>query len=401
MVQLYSKPLDRSIEVQRVIGKVKGSLPGPTIVFLGGIHGNEPAGVFALHQLMDELKSKQISVRGSIYAIAGNLGALRNGKRFEKEDLNRLWSFDQVKQFLNSNGTPLNMDREEQVDLYRCFETILESETGPYYFFDLHTTSSETLPFITVNDNLLNRKFTSQYPVPIILGIEEYLEGPILSYVNELGYVAFGFEGGQHDNKASVENHLAFSYLSLVFTQSVSREDIDYHHYLQVLAKNTPFSPSFYEIFDHFGLPRGHDFTMNPGYVNFQKIRKGQELANYQGEKVHAPQSGHIFMPLYQSQGTDGFFIIRTIPKVFLRLSAFLRKMGFDRYLTLLPGVRWKSERKDSLIVNLKLARFFTKDFFHLLGYRSKKVDRNHLIMKNREVASRRGDYENSEWYKK
>ncbi len=401
MVQLYSKNLQQSINIQRIIGKIKGRHPGPTLVFLGGVHGNEPAGVIALYQLIDELRSQEIEVYGSIYAVAGNLSALRNGKRFEEEDLNRMWSFDQVKSFLNSENRPINSDRQEQIDLYKCFETILQSEPGPYYFFDLHTTSSETLPFITVNDNLLNRTYTSQYPVPIILGIEEYLEGPILSYVNELGYVAFGFEGGQHEDRASVVNHLAFAYLSLVFTRSISKDAINYHHYLEVLSKTSPMGASFYEIFDHFGIHPDREFKMQPGFVNFQKLKKGQQLATYAGETIYASNNGNIFMPLYQNQGTDGFFIIRPIPKIFLRISAMLRKVGFDKYLTLLPGVKWKSERKDALMVNQKLARFFTKDFFHLLGYRSKKLDKNHFIMKNREVASRRSDYENTAWYKK
>ncbi|GAB5400398.1 MAG: hypothetical protein Aureis2KO_19830 [Aureisphaera sp.] len=401
MVKLYSKTLDQSIEIHRIIGKIKGTQPGPTVVVLGGIHGNEPAGVFALNYLITELKSKKTQVRGSIYAIAGNLNALKNGRRFQKEDLNRLWSFDQVKEFVHSGNDPINPDREEQIELYRSFKTILESEPGPYYFFDLHTTSSETPPFITVNDNLLNRKFTSQYPVPIILGIEEYLEGPLLSYVNELGYVAFGFEGGQHEDESAIENHIAFTYLSLVFTNSISREDIAFDHYFARLSQKNTMSSSFYEIFEHFAIRPEKKFRMNPGYANFQKIKKHQELATYAGEKVNAPSSGNIFMPLYQNQGTDGFFIIRAIPKFFLKLSAFLRRIGLDTYLTLLPGVQWKSDKRDSLTVNLKWARFFTKDFFHLLGYRSKRMDKNHLIMKNREVASRTKEYQDTAWFKK
>ena len=39
---------------------------------------------------------------------------------------------------------------------------------------------------------------------PIVLGIEEYLQGPLLSYINTLGYVSLGFESGQHDNKQAI-----------------------------------------------------------------------------------------------------------------------------------------------------------------------------------------------------
>src|SRR5690606_7416931 len=118
-------------------------------------------------------------------------------ERFESEDLNRLWTRSRMKKLPTNPGSAENKDIAEQVEINKVIQTILTNEEGPFYFFDLHTTSSETLPFLTINDSLLNRAFTTQYPLPIILGIEEYLDGPVLSYINELGYVAFGFEAGQ------------------------------------------------------------------------------------------------------------------------------------------------------------------------------------------------------------
>ena len=50
MIKVYSKALDQSIEVDRLIGQIRGEQPGPTIIFLGGMHGNEPSGVFALQK---------------------------------------------------------------------------------------------------------------------------------------------------------------------------------------------------------------------------------------------------------------------------------------------------------------------------------------------------------------
>ena len=51
-------------------------------------------------------------------------------------------------------------------------------------------------------------------------------------------------------------------------------------------------------------------FRMEPGYINFQHIEAGLVLATENGQPVKAPVSGNIFMPLYQNQGADGFFII-------------------------------------------------------------------------------------------
>ncbi|MCW9038551.1 succinylglutamate desuccinylase/aspartoacylase family protein [Altibacter sp.] len=392
--------VQNKVVTQRIIGHLTGAEPGPTTVFVGGLHGNEPAGVIALQQLMQELKQENITIKGNIYAVAGNLWALRHGQRFQQEDLNRLWTLPTIKKLIAGNYDPSeNEDRKEQCELYDTFSEIVKNETGPFYFFDLHTTSSRTIPFITVNDNLLNRRFTSQYPVPIILGIEEYLVGPLLSYVNELGYVAFGFEGGQHDDPQAVINHKAFSYLSLAFSGCIPQTAVQVKRSETILRDQSKEKRGFFEIFHHYPLQKTDTFIMEPGFTNFQSIGKGQLLAHKNGKPIIARYKGEIFMPLYQQQGRDGFFVVRSIPKVFMHLSRWLRKLHVDALLPVLPGVRWQSRKKDTIIVDIRIARFFTKDFFHLLGYRSREIDRFHILMKNREKAAKTAAYKDTEWY--
>jgi succinylglutamate desuccinylase len=52
---------------------------------------------------------------------------------------------------------------------------------------------------------------------------------------------------------------------------------------------------------------------MRPGYVNFQPIQQGEHLANDTTGPVLAPEDGLILMPLYQPQGSDGFFVVQEI----------------------------------------------------------------------------------------
>lgn len=294
---------------------------------------------------------------------------------------------------------PQDEDSRQQLEIHKIIHEIMDTDPGPYYFFDLHTTSSESVPFLTVNDSMLNRKYTLQYPLPIILGIEEFLDGPLLSYINELGYVAFAFEAGQHDDLSSIENQIAFIYLSLVFTGTIRKEDMpEFDHHFQVLAKTSLDAHKFFEIRHRHGVMENDDFKMNPGYVNFQPIRKGQELARSNGVTLTALRNGRIFMPLYQNQGFDGYFEISSIPGFFLQLSARLRKLRFDKLLSILPGVKWETDNHEALRVNRRVARLFTFQFFHLLGYRSKKVDANHYIMKNREEEAKNEAYKGAHW---
>ena len=90
MSLVHSIALEETVKIDRVIDHIVGTEEGPTMVFFGGIHGNEPAGVFALRQVFDEIRSKKLSVKGEIYAISGNLGALETHQRFQQEDLNRI-----------------------------------------------------------------------------------------------------------------------------------------------------------------------------------------------------------------------------------------------------------------------------------------------------------------------
>lgn len=249
-----------------------------------------------------------------------------------------------------------------------------------------------------MNDSSLNRKFTQQYPLPIILGIEEYLEGPLLSYINELGYVSFGFEGGQHADQQSFFHHKAFIYLSMVFTGFASASEIPIKSYIQVLTKNVEKAQIF-EISYRHHLSKDTSFKLVEEFINFQKIEKGQLLAIQDGKEVSASQSGRIFMPLFQEKGEDGFFIIQKTPRFFLILSLFLRKVKLDRFLVCLPGIRWVGSERNEMEVNLKIARFIVKPFFHLLGYRSMQVDTHHIRIKNREYASKDLAYKGAPWY--
>ena len=376
----------------RLIGVIEGAHPGPTLFFLGGIHGNEPSGVYALQKAVSFLESKKKDLCGKMYAIAGNLDALEQGVRFIDQDLNRMFTKEKVGSLGAYSENDCKETRQKR-ELLAIIDSAIESESGPFYFFDLHTTSGETIPFLTVNDSLLNRNYTKQYPVPNVLGIEEFLEGPLLSYINELGYIAFGFEAGQHDNPDSVKNHYAFIMLSLYYTGMADKQLVNFEHYYSSLWKAAEKNHRFYEIIYRYQIDPNDSFSMKPGFDNFEHIASETFLAKDNGKNILAPTSGRIFMPLYQGKGEDGFFIIRTIPKLFLWLSKWLRSTKMDNLLVLLPGVSWGDQNKESLIVNKRIARFLAKDIFHLFGYRSKTLDKTHFIMKNRERASRSDSY--------
>ena len=387
----------------RLVGLLRSSQPGPTLVCFGGIHGNEPAGVRALELVFEALATDPGAlVRGCFVGIRGNLPALEEKVRFLGEDLNRMWTRPRIQRIMAREEFAMSTEEKELTEILGLIARLLREEKPPFYFVDLHTTSSPTLPFVTINDAVINRSFSSQFPVPVILGIEEYLEGPLLSYINELGYVSLGFESGQHDEEEAVANAVDFLWLALGFAGLLEEgADPDGPQRPIRLREAALGDHHFYEVFYRHALEDASRFRMARGFRSFQKAPRGTLLAHDQGKPVYMKRNGLLFMPLYQKQGEEGFFLIRRIPAWALRFSAWLRKFRFQEALVWLPGVRWEHPGSDRLLVNLKIARFFSKPLFHLLGYRSKWRDRTHLVLSNRERAARNQDYRDTPWFRR
>ena len=400
MAQVYSKALHKTISVERIIDKIQGNKDGPTVIFFSGIHGNECAGVFALQEVLTAIKTQKHNIKGTIYGLTGNLKALELNQRYLENDLNRIWT-NPLLETLKSKDE-LTIDEKEQAELFHLLKEILKNNNGPFYFIDLHTTSSKTLPFITINDAIINRKFSKQFPIPIVLGIEEYLNGPLLSYINEFGYVSLGFESGQHDDKDAIINAVAFIYLSLSFTNIINKEEIlgFETHYNQLNNASNGIKDIFEIIYLH-KIIATEAFKMKTGFKSFQTIKKGETLAISNNKNIVSKFTAKIFMPLYQTKGGEGFFIIKKIKPLYLKLSVLLRKVRADNFFVLFPGVSWENADQKVLLVNLRTAKFLVKPLFHLLGYRNKQIDKTHLKLYNRERVARVDMYKKEEWYKK
>ncbi len=390
--RFHSRALDRHYEVERIIGEFHGKEEGPVLVFFGGVHGNEPAGVVALIEVMDELNRLNPSINGSIYAIAGNLSALEQGHRYHDEDLNRIWTKERVEKIERGlvHADNANREQREQMELFVLLKDIFAKYEHQVYCIDLHTTSGPTVPFITLNDTLINRKFATRFPIPVIIGIEEFLKGPLLSWIMEIGYPSLAFEAGEHHSVDSIRYHKAFIWLSLVYGGLIERSSVpqfDFHR--KTLTSSIPDLVRVFEVNYRHGVASTEQFRMKPGYDNLQRIEKGEILAENIKGVIPSPTAGRIFMPLYQSQGEDGFFITNEVSPFWLNLSAVLRKIKFDSVLTLLPGVNRDPKDKHTLVVNKHVARFMAVQLFHLLGYRTKERAEDLLRVSKREYDVR------------
>jgi len=386
-VDVRTKALGKSIQINRLIGSYTKNVPGPTIIFIGGIHGNEPSGVFALHDVFNKLNQLNPPFKGEVYGFAGNLTALARSVRYVDKDLNRIWKPEQIKkleakEFNSSNDA---VEDKEQLELYKAIKDAYHRKC-PVYVFDLHTTSAESRPFTTIGDTLRNRTFAIKMPIPIILGIEEQIDGTLLNYLNELGFITLGFESGQHDALSSTQNHTAFIWLVLYYAKCMRQQDIPMlANYYKLLDQNSTDFQKIYEVRYRFDISKLKDFRMNPGFQNFQKIKKGEDLARNENGGIFSREKGMIFMPLYQKQGDDGFFVVREIVPFWLKVSTVMRKLHFEKILPYLPGIQKYPLNENKLIVNTKIARWYVLEFFHLLGYRRETKENGKLVVTKRK----------------
>lgn len=305
--------------------------------------------------------------------------------RFIDQDLNRIWTTEGI---LNAIKETKNIEEKEQLELYNIIKEILDTNDGPFYFLDIHTTSCDTEPFITISDSLNNRKFSSNFKVPIVLGIEEFLDGPLLTYINEFGHVALGFEAGQHDDPVSAENAEAFLWSALMTSGCIQQSDMIGLKNLGDQFTCSKKQKCFYEIDFKYTIQKNEKFEIIGQFNNFEKIKKEQNIAVSNGKLVKANQNGRIFMPLYQKKGDDGFFIVTKISFFWLLISIFVRNFKMHLVLQLLPGVRASTDFPYTLVVNPRTAKYLATEIFHLFGYRKKifREDKWYFIRRDRKV---------------
>ena len=360
----------REAQQEHIIGRILGDSVGPSIIVMTGIHGNEPAGLQAAERVLETIRRNGIALNGELSVLAGNLQALKLKTRFIHNDLNRHWTPNTVAALSALRQEAVGEDRERR-ELLQVLAEVIAGARGQVHFLDLHTSSADGAPFVTVGDTLRNRAFALKLPLPLILGLEEQVDGSLLEYLNNFGFITMGVEAGQHHAESAVDVHEAALWLAMIAAEMVDPQSVPgLQRHEQLLAEASRTIPRVLEVRGRHAITPEHRFEMEPGFVSFQPIQAGQVLARDRNGVIRAEESGRLLLPLYQGKGDDGFFIAREVAMVWLRVSALLRRLGLGSLIPFLPGVRRHPEQQEVLIVNTRIARFYPLEVFHLFGYR-------------------------------
>jgi len=373
-------------KLERVLGRVAGDPAGPTVVVMTGIHGNEPSGAAAAQRVLDRLRAQHIEIHGEVVVLAGNLEAQRQGARYIDNDLNRHWTPAGAARVRSTERTPDEpAEEQERRELLEVLSGLVAEARGQVYFLDLHTSSADGAPFLTVGDTLRNRSFAMHLPLPLMLGLEEQVDGSLLEFLNNYGFVTLGVEAGQHDCPLSIDRHEAVLWLAMIAAGVLDAGQVgERQRYRRMLREASRGTPRVMEVRYRHPIDENSDFRMEPGFKSFQQIEKGALLAHDRNGPVLAPQSGQLLLPLYQGKGDDGFFISREVRLFWLRVSALLRRLYLDALIGLLPGVRRHPDDGEVLVVSTRIARAYPLEIFHLFGYRKLRRIGSALVVSRR-----------------
>lgn len=262
-----------------IVHRFEGAAPGPALLLLAGVHGEEKPGVFALERLANEFSAGRLRLlKGSVVIIPRvNELAVERGVHQVDENLNRI---------VRTHAAPATREQRlanELIPLIEAADAVL----------DLHGTPSPTLPFAFLDDESPANKAWAE-----ALGCDFLLTGwPALyeaagtvtttEYAQSLGKRALTIEVGQNEDRDAADKGFTFAARTLAHFGLIA-----------------PFSSA--------PKPRLLRFTQvihrEPGgllakdWLNFDAVEKGEVLARYAGRTVEAPESGFVVMPFADAE---------------------------------------------------------------------------------------------------
>jgi succinylglutamate desuccinylase len=309
-------------------------LPGPLVILIGAMHGNEKAGVDAIFQtgmmlLHEPQKNPSFLMHGRVVGLIGNLSAYLDEKRFIDQDLNRIWhkandtDVRALKNRFVEDGVLRNdlTSPHELQELAELKNHLLKLiKTHPHnevLILDLHTTSADGGIFSISLDGNREEAIARTLHAPMVKGLLNGISGTLLHWIKSLKIkdkriTGLAFESGMHTDPLSVDRAISAIIHALRGMGCIDALDVESKHQ-DLLVQHSENLPEVVELRYVHKIAPESGFVMRPGYVNFQPIIEGEHLADDAHGAVLAPCGGLILMPLYQKLGVDGFFLVEVV----------------------------------------------------------------------------------------
>lgn len=162
---------------------------GPTLLVVGGTHGNEPSGVKAIMRMHQELQNNtQLLMKGRVFFLLANPEAYIRDVRYIDQDLNR--------SFLVSA-----LDQNYESKRAKEISTFIEQLDELVGTFDIHSVSQGHLQMMVYNIHEDESRFVAENISPIgthFAYYSEHIRGLLIEKALEHGSTCLAIECGNH-----------------------------------------------------------------------------------------------------------------------------------------------------------------------------------------------------------
>ncbi|NKB76702.1 MAG: hypothetical protein GKR96_06535 [Gammaproteobacteria bacterium] len=307
-----------NIESDRLVDIFDGGSGSTTFIAIGGMHGNEPAGVVAMERLiglLNNAQSKGDAVRfPTLVAVKGNVTALKKQTRQINEDLNRTLTPQRVKDAFSHPDDGQVENREIRGLVSAVRSVIGHFRPSRVVVIDLHTTTATGGCFAVTSPDSESERIANTLGAPVVRGIVSDVKGMTLSYFTKdnLGVetTTVIFESGQHEAPASIDAAI-MALINCIKSFGFRIPENVQQQYQGTLAveSNAPFQ--VVELVHTHYTAKDDGFKMKPGYKNFHPVKRGELLATDKSGDIRSSVDGMVLMPRYLQDGIEGFFLVQ------------------------------------------------------------------------------------------
>lgn len=261
------------------IWKIESGRPGPRLLVLGGVHGNERTGVDAVRRLRLRFGSKGERLRrGSLTVAVGNPAAVRRNMRgsVRHADLNRCFTPEKI-------GMPGTYEERRAAELAPVI-------AAADVLVDLHAVNTPAEPFVVATSgDAARRALGAAFPCrTFLVAPDEVIGGTTDGWIGRCGGVGIGYESGYMKDLARMTEVMAgldriLRQLGLVAGSLSPKCQAPQ----QVIRLERPI------------LLEGEAFAFAPGRgkTSFEPIREGETLGFMDGKAQLAPFTGLLVFP--------------------------------------------------------------------------------------------------------
>lgn len=259
------------------------STPGPNLVVMAGVHGNEPCGLEAITALKDTIEL----TRGQLTFVVGSPAAVTAGQREYEANLNRLFRPDEM------------LSEEEKMTYeYRRSRELMPLLADADALLDLHSSgTADTEPFVICEPQSF--KTAAHLPAAVVVsGIDTLHPTGTDAYVNQCGGQGICLECGNHTDPAA--------------SQLAETAIVSFLRSFQVVAGPRPESREQHSIRAEWIYRNRAEFVLQKQFREFESVQEGEVIGYDDGEAVRAPYDGNILFPHNRSiPGTEAFLFGR------------------------------------------------------------------------------------------